>query len=247
MNATTLKIGFIFLILAGLFVTFSSCDRDNPLDGLKQSLDKYPEYSIVLNDMKEEGDLLTDYYHRYKLVYGEPVQGKPDSMTYKTEITDWYKVSQGYYNDNQNYLGMVLASKTRDGKTSDDKFPPGYQYVGDSRYGQWRQNSDGTSFWEFYGKYALMNQIFGMLGGPVYRNDWSSYNDYRTRRQPYYGTSGQYGTFGSLTKKSNPSFFERKISRQSASRSNFLNKFKSRVSRGSTSSVRSRSSGGFGK
>ncbi|NTW48240.1 MAG: hypothetical protein HGB19_00620 [Chlorobiales bacterium] len=247
MSATILKTRGFLLILLGLLMSLSACSSEEPIDSLKRSLDKYPEYSIVLNDMKEEGDLLTDYYHRYKLVYGEPVQGKPDSVFYKTEFTDWQQVPESYYKDNANYLGMVLASKTRDGKISDDKFPPGYQYVGDQRYGQWRQNSDGTSFWEFYGKYALMSQVFGLLSGSVNRNDWGMYNDYRTRRQPYFGTSGQYGTFGSSTQKSNPSFFERRQVKQQASRSNFLNKFKTRVSRGSTSPARSRSFGGFGK
>ncbi len=231
-----------------LILGLGACGSDKPIDRLKKEMDAYPEYSIMLHDMRESGAVLPEYFHRYKLVYALPIDDNPDSLEFLSNITTWLEVPENYYRDNQNYLGMVLASKSRDGKISNDKFPPGYQYMGNPQYGQWRQNSDGTSFWEFYGKYAMMSQVFGLLGGgPIFRNDWNTYRDYRGSNRPYFGRNNRYGTFGSATKKSNPTFFQRKQMRQQTSRSNFMNKFKSRVNRGTKSSFRSRSFGGFGK
>jgi len=54
----------------------------------------------------------------------------------------------------------------------------GSEYVGNSSYGEWRQNSSGTSFWHWYGQYAFFSSMFR---GPVYYDHWS-YN----RRPSYY-------------------------------------------------------------
>ncbi len=45
------------------------------------------------------------------------------------------------------YLGMVILSKGENGEVADSQFPPGYQYVGNERYGRWRTGSSGGSFW----------------------------------------------------------------------------------------------------
>ena len=54
----------------------------------------------------------------------------------------------------------------------------GSEYVGNSNYGQWRVNSNGNSFWHWYGQYAFFSAMFR---GPVYYDSWS-YN----RRPSYY-------------------------------------------------------------
>ena len=35
----------------------------DPLERLQPELDRYPEYSLVLADMREEGTFSTDYWH----------------------------------------------------------------------------------------------------------------------------------------------------------------------------------------
>ena len=66
---------------------------------------------------------------------------------------------------------------------------PGSHLVGNPRYGEWRQGSGG-SFWQFYGQYALMRDLFF---GPAtyYHRDW-----YPNRGWSYYGDVGRhyYGT-----------------------------------------------------
>ena len=61
----------------------------------------------------------------------------------------------------------------------------GSQMVGNPNYGQWRTDSSGTSFWVWYGQFALMQSL---LGGPrvgygawAGGRDYSYYHDYGRR------------------------------------------------------------------
>ena len=103
-------------------------------------------------------------------------------------IREWERVDRRTYTRYEPYLGMVIVSKGADGSIDYDQHPPGYQYVGNDRYGQWRQDRSGGSFWEFYGRYALLSHVIGGFGRPIYRNDWNSYRDNRGRGQPYFGS-----------------------------------------------------------
>ncbi len=61
----------------------------------------------------------------------------------------------------------------------------GSHLVGNPRYGNWRQNSSGQSFWVFYGQYAMMRSLF-FRPGPYYYSSW-----YRNRGWSYYGDVGR--------------------------------------------------------
>lgn len=233
-------------LLLGFILFLSACASRSPLERLKKELDRYPEYSIILEDMQEEGNFFKEYYHRYRLVYGQKQSGS-DTLTFQTEITDWLRVDRKEYQKFFPYLGMVLASKTADGKIDDMKYPPGYQYVGDPRYGRWRTDSQGNSFWEWYGKFALMSHLFGMFSRPVYRTDWDTFRDYRRRGDDYFGRGNSYGTNGTYTRATKPNFYQRRMARERASKSSFSQKVKQRVRRSNLSGLRSRSSRGFGK
>lgn len=233
------------LILLLLFYV-TACARQTPLEQLKREYDQFPEYSIILDDMLVDGNFFKDYFHKYKVVYGEK-DGSEDTLAFRDQTTDWLKIEEKQYNTYQPYLGMVIASKGKDGQVNDSRFPPGYQYIGDSRYGQWRTDSSGNSFWEWYGKFALMSHVFGMFNRPIYRTDWDTFRNYRSSGRDYYGRGNAYGTNGSYTKTSKPNFYERRQARERVSRSSFSQRVKQRVRRSNMSGVRSRSSRGFGK
>ncbi|MBF0449719.1 MAG: hypothetical protein HQK75_03375 [Candidatus Magnetomorum sp.] len=197
----------------------------SPVDQLKDQLRDVPTYSIILEDMKEDGNIFTHYFHKYKVVQLE-----------KSWITGWEEVSESFYQKNANFLGMTLAGK-KDGTASNQVAPPGYAYVGDSNYGQWRTDSSGGSFWEFYGKYRMFTDVLGFMSGPVYRHDYDDYNRYSTQRRPFFGRNNQYGTNGEYTKKHNPSFFERRMARNQQKKSSFSNRVSSRFGSSDSSKI----------
>lgn len=221
------------LILICALLSFPSCTGSrSPVEKLSSRLSKYPEYSIILEDMKESGSIFKEYLHKYKVTVGD-----------KVHYTGWMKVSKPFYQQNASYLGMALLSKTPDGYVKSPS-PPGYQYVGNSRYGEWQRNSSGNSFWAFYGQYMFMSHMFG-FNRPVYRNQYNTYSDYRSNNRPYYGNKNQYGTNGTIAKKTNKSFFQRKMAKSRLAKQSFGQRVKQRIGR-SSSPYRGRG-GGFGK
>ena len=218
-------------IIIGLFAAlllFSACASTPPLKRLKAQLASAPEYAIILEDMRDGGTIFTTYHHKYKVVQGN-----------RTWTTDWLEVPKSTYKANANFLGMTLVSKTSSGENS-SPHPPGYDYVGNSRYGQWQSNG-GRSFWVFYGQYAMMQSLFGLGGRGIYRSDYDRYQTYRTQRRPYYGPNQGYGTKGAITRQTRPSFFARRQAKATAKRERFRQKVRRRVGR--SRSMRSR---GFG-
>ena len=63
---------------------------------------------------------------------------------------------------------------------------PGSHLVGNPRYGEWRESSGGSSFWAFYGQYALMRDLFFTPRAYSY-GDW-----YPRRGWSYYGDVGRH-------------------------------------------------------
>lgn len=221
----------LFAMTAALFATGcgSGFTGDLPLNRIKKSLAGTPTYSIILEDMKEEGNFVKQYYHKYKIVQLEE-SGK----------TDWLEVPEKYYRANKTFLGMSLFAK-KDGEEIASVAPPGYQYVGDKQYGQWRTDHRGRSFWEFYGQYAFFSTMFGGWYRPIYRDDYRTYSRYRSQNRPYFGGNNQFGTSGSVAKKNKPDFYSRNM----AGKQGFSNRVSNRIGRSRTG-YRGRS-GGFGK
>ena len=68
-NRTQLRL--IGLMAAVLVV--AACDTETPLERLEREIERYPEYSVSLQDMREDG-----YLHQYGVVIGEPQAGSED-------------------------------------------------------------------------------------------------------------------------------------------------------------------------
>ena len=72
-------------------------------------------------------------------------------------------------------VDSVSSSASKTANNAGD-FGPGSQLVGNPNYGQWRSGAGGTSFWVWYGQYALIRDV---LGGPrVGYGDWAGRRDY---------------------------------------------------------------------
>ncbi|GAB4330232.1 MAG: hypothetical protein OHK0038_04440 [Flammeovirgaceae bacterium] len=200
----------------------------NPVDQLILEMDKEKNFTIILYDMDIEGTVFEEFKHRYKIITND-TSGMP-----KERITDWILVDEEFFDIHSNDLGMEIASK-KDGVVEKNVAPPGYSnYVGNEHYGSWRTNPDGTSFWEFYGQYAFMSNMIGLMAGPVYRTHYYDYqNNYRNAGVPYYGTTANgtpmYGTSSDVATKQNPNS-------KLASNNSFKSKIQNRVARSSGSS-----------
>ncbi len=215
------------VVLAPVLLGAAACATETPLERLQREIEPYPEYSVTLQDMREEG-----YYHQYGVVIGQPEAGSED-LVYRDSILDWQQVGRRTYERYQPHLGMVILSKGSDGIVDQNQHPPGYQQVGNERYGQWRDDGGGRSFWVFYGQYALLSHMIGGFSRPIYRNDWNGYRDARSSGRTYYGPGGAYGTNGSVTRQTNPDFFRRQQARQSAQSRSFGQRVNSRMAGGS--------------
>lgn len=159
--------------------------QEEGLDKVIKSLRDVSDYTIVLYDMNAEG---SKYYHQYQVL-----TSKSDSTIDKKE-TEWLSVSESFFRNHVDNLGMEVAHKTNN-VLAKETAPAGYsQYVGNPQYGHWEQRN-GSSFWAFYGKFAFMSSMFNLVARPAYRDNWYDYNrNYRGHNRTYYGTNGYYGT-----------------------------------------------------
>lgn len=207
----------------------------NPVDDIVKELSEVPNFSIILYDMNFD-EATEQYQHQYRILK-EP-QG---ADTIETETTDWKQVSPEYFNEHIENMGMTIVSKSN-GTVDKKVSPPGYnQYVGNEKYGQWSQNSDGTSFWEFYGKYAFLRSMLGFGYSPIYYGGW---NDYRRNYYPYGRTYYGQGSNGRNRYGTNSTHNQSrsKVSTWSGKNQDFKNKVRSRAQRSSSrTSKRSRS------
>ena len=219
------RAGWIFLLVM-------ACGRSSdPVRDLQRDLNRYPEYSLIVDDIRVEGTLIRDYALRFQVLTasGQRIDGR-DTLIYQERKTDWYSVAEEVYYRYDNYVGMVVSSKTLDGQRTGvgQAHPPGYQYVGNPQYGSW----GAGGFWQFYRQYALMSHLMG--GWNVGRGDWEDYRRHRGRGRPYYGpvNNGRptFGSRGSVTQKARPKFYQRQVSR----RQSFSNQVKNRMGRSSS-------------
>ncbi len=177
-----------------------------------------------------------EYYHLY-IIENNGVR----------KDTSWEKVSEKFFNSNLNNMGMSIISKPIglfDDEATKQASPAGMAYVGNSNYGEWKKDSNGETFWSFYGKYMFFNQL---LGGYNYRRyEYDDYNRNYRNRKPYYGSRNQtsYGTRGTRYVNSasyRNSTYNKKYGSNSSS-SFSRNNIKKSYSTRSTSSTRSQSS-----
>lgn len=227
-----------------LFALSGCGETGMPLDAMRQSLDRYPEYSVILNDMSSQGLFVQDYFHRYRIILPESGQktGDGGQPKFTQKMTNWVKVDEATYNKYKDSLGMVLLTKKADGTIDDVPQPPLYQYIGDPRFGKWETDKSGNQGWAWLAAGMVLSELMDQLGDGYEKRghvDYGRYQDYRTSRSngsAYYGSRDQqgrpqYGTQGTVTQKTNPGFFERQQARMAERDASFAKKVESRMGR----------------
>lgn len=268
MNRNLVIIGILAIVFFA--IAFKGCDSGpssqsekyskSPVDELVRDLTNEPNFTIILYDMDADEDG-KNFKHKYNILID-----KNDDVNSK--ITDWMPVSKSFFEKNMDNMGMEIASK-KDGKITKAVAPAGYtNYVGNEKYGQWVER-DGGSFWEFYGKYAMISSIVNLATFPIRQSYWNDYNHnyYGNNRgyygpmnngAPMYGTNSNYNQSNKNSSWNNkPNDFKQrvqsKVNRSSSAapgRSKSVKSTENQRSRSSSrysgSSTRSRG-GGFGK
>jgi hypothetical protein len=165
----------------------------------------YVSWDKILTDMEIEEGAEVTFFHTYKKVTVAVKDAAGESVSH-TEKTERVKVDKATFEKYKKDLGMVVASKPLgkfDREAEQTPQPAGYGYMCPSsqqhnRYGEWRRDENGASFWSWYGKYAFMSALFGGLRGRVYAPYYDDYRYHRSRGQTYYGSGGSvFGRGGS--------------------------------------------------
>lgn len=138
-------------------------------------------------------DIEIQYFHTYL----SETNGKKTTYTEEVDEED--------YVEHEKDLTMCIETKPLgyfNSEAIENSTPPGLAYVGDSKYGEWRQDESGNDFWFFMGMYIWYNNIYGY----PYHYTSGVYHDYRRHgsNRPYYGRSGstrKYGTGGQVSKR----------------------------------------------
>jgi hypothetical protein len=237
-----------------IFASTGCGGSGSPVDALRRSLDRYPEYSVILNDMTSKGLFFHDYFHRYRIVIPEDgkkaTEGGQPNLAQK--MTDWVMVEEDVYQNYKESLGMVILAKKADGTIDTVPQPPLFQLVGDSRFGKWETDSRGNQGWAWLVTGMVISSLIDEMGDAFEGGrhlDYRHYQDYRNSRSqgnPYYGSRNsqgrpQFGTQGTVTQKTNTGFFERQQARMAERKESFANKVESRMGRSRPSSSPSRS------
>ena len=227
----------ILACLAVVAVVGNGCGgaRD-PVERLSRELNRHPEFSVMVEDLKVEEGYFPDFFLRFKILAaaGQRIAGK-DTVVYQQELTPWEQVDEGTFARYEKYVGMVVASKSMDGQRTGVRqaHPAGYQHVGNPQYGHW----GAGGFWQFYGQYALMRDMMG--GWRVNRDDYGNYRRNSDGGRPYYGPvkdgRATFGSGGSMTQKTRPNFYQRNRQRLSSGRRAFASKAQGRFGRTSSS------------
>jgi len=89
-----------------------------------------------------------------------------------------------------------------------DDLGVGSQLVGNPTYGSWQQQSNGSSFWVYYGQYRLFSDVFGRGRSTSYgswsqRRDYSYYHD---RGRNYYTSPSQRSSQQNVQKRARQKF-----------------------------------------
>ena len=165
----------------------------------KAALKKKPEHKDIINVLASEGTINGPTYVAIKARIAEATKLIPTSLD---NIESGFNLNQEFQNiaaASEDYDAMlvdainVLADFTGgdlpklreleyEGEAASSE-PAGSEYVGNSNYGQWKQSSNGSSFWVFYAQYAMFSALYPR---PVYYDHWSVH-----RRPSYYHDYGR--------------------------------------------------------
>ncbi len=208
------KVDFGTLFAAADTLQTSAADLPKQAEQLKTlSGQLYESWDKVLVDMETRGSgNAREYNQKIKTVRTKVADATGKAST-ATSDEKWVDVSKAQYQAMEKNLGMAIEHKPAgkyDTESERVAQPAGFAYMAppgqSNQYGHWEQNN-GTSFWVFYGQYALMRDLlFNHSYRPLDYREYHDYTTYRQRNETYYGRdtttqAPKYGTAGTATQE----------------------------------------------
>ncbi len=208
------KVDFGTLFAAADTLKTGAADLPKQAEQLRTlSTQLYESWDKILVDMETRGSgNARRYDQKIKTVRTKVADATGKSSTAASD-EKWVDVSKAQYQAMEKNLGMAIEHKPA-GKyeTESERVaqPAGFAYMAppgqSNQYGRWEQNN-GTSFWVFYGQYALMRDLlFNRNYRPLDYREYHDYSTYRQRNETYYGRdtatqAPKYGTSGTATQE----------------------------------------------
>jgi hypothetical protein len=209
------KVDFGALFAAADTLKTGAADLPRQADQLKTlSGQLYVSWDKVLVDMETRGTGTSRAYdQKIKTVRTMVADATGKAAGATTSDEKWVDVSKAQYQAMEKDLGMAVEHKPAgkyDTESERVAQPAGFAYMAppgqSNQYGHWEQ-SNGTSFWVFYGQYALMRDLlFNHSYRPLEYREYHDYYTYRQRNETYYGRDSatqapKYGTAGTATQE----------------------------------------------
>ncbi|MGD0778036.1 MAG: hypothetical protein ABSC05_35070 [Candidatus Solibacter sp.] len=173
----------------------------------------YQSWDKVLVDMEVRGTGNARAYDQKIKTVRTTVADATGKSGATTSDEKWVDVTPAQYQAMEKDLGMTIEHKPAgkyDTESERVAQPAGFAYMAppgqSNQYGHWEQNN-GTSFWVFYGQYALMRDLlFNHSYRPLDYREYHDYYTYRQRNETYYGRDAatqapKYGTSGTATQE----------------------------------------------
>ena len=148
-----------------------------------------PLLTQLSRDASRDGPMYQSLIQRLKTVKEQPqVLGDIEAQLYETEnliaasdpnlfndaLSDPINVIADMSDGKLARVNAISKQSSLQANAAEDN-GAGSQLVGNPGYGQWQTNSSGSSFWQWYGMYAMFSALSPR---PVYYDRWSSRRDY---------------------------------------------------------------------
>jgi hypothetical protein len=208
------KVDFGTLFAAADTLKTGAADLPKQVGQLKTlSAQLYQSWDKVLVDMEVRGTGNARAYDQKIKTVSTTVADATGKSGATTSDEKWVDVTPAQYQAMEKDLGMTIEHKPAgkyDTESERVAQPAGFAYMAppgqSNQYGHWEQ-SNGTSFWVFYGQYALMRDLlFNHSYRPLEYREYHDYYTYRQRNETYYGRDAatqapKYGTSGTATQE----------------------------------------------
>lgn len=155
-----------------------------------------PETSVILVDTHATGFLIKTYYQKYRVISGHDTV---EELIVRT--------SKEFARKNLPNIGLSLYRRM----IENEEFlplPPGSIFIGDHKYGSWKTNKKGVTYWSFNKAYKNFPRY---LGWGSFRPTEEFYRALRSKislNEPFYGLEGEFGLNGRVTRENFPQFFK---------------------------------------